>query len=63
MRKRRVSKTWCTDIAAGTRFYHTQNTNHLDQNIGVNNHKLSLLVNDNSAECEASQDQEKLQYH
>ena len=24
---------------------------HLDQSIGLNNHKLSLLVNDNAAEC------------
>jgi len=37
-------------IAAGLRFYHTQNNNHLDQNIGLNKHKLILLVNDNTAE-------------
>jgi len=48
-------KTECTDIAAGTRFYHTQNSNHLDQNIGLNKHKLSLLVHDNVTECNISQ--------
>jgi len=35
------------------RVYHTQNNNHLDRNIGSNRHKLSLLVNNNSAEYNA----------
>jgi len=26
------------------RVYHTQNSNHLDQNIDLNKHKLSFLV-------------------
>ena len=30
--------------------YHTQNNNHLDQNIGIIWHKRSMLVNDNTAE-------------
>ena len=51
-------KTSCTGIAAGTRFYHTLNSKHLNQNIGLNNHKLSLLVNDNIADCKASQERE-----
>jgi len=34
---------------ASTRFYHSQNSNHLDQNIGLRKHKGSLLVNDNTA--------------
>jgi len=31
--------------------YHTQNYNHLDQNIGIIWYKHSMLVNDNTAEC------------
>jgi len=42
-------------IAAGIQFYHTQNINHLDQNIGLNKHKRNLLVSDNDMECNASQ--------
>jgi len=61
MRKPRVSKTLHTGIATGTRFYHTQNSNHLDQNIGLKKHKLSLLANDNIAKCKASQ--KKRNYH
>jgi len=30
--------------------HHTENSNHLDQNIGIIWHKRSMLVNDNSAE-------------
>jgi len=30
--------------------YHTENSNHLDQNIGIIWHKRSMLVNDNTAE-------------
>jgi len=48
-------KTWCAGVAAGTRFYHTQNSNHFDQNLIVDKHKLSLLVNANIAECNVSQ--------
>ena len=48
-------------VAAGTRFYHTQNSNHLDQKIGLNKYKRSLLVNDNTAENYVSQ--EKRNYH
>ena len=44
-------KTQCAGVAAGTRFYHTQNINLLDQNMNLNKHKLSLLVNANTAEC------------
>jgi len=32
-----------------------QNSNCLDQNIGLNKHKLILLVNDYNAECNVSQ--------
>jgi len=44
-------------VAGGTRFYHTQNSNHLDQSINLNKHKRSLLVNYNTAKCNVSQDQ------
>jgi len=46
--------------SAGTRFYHTQNSNHVDQNINLNKHKLSLLVNDIIVECNVSQEKRKL---
>jgi len=41
--------------------HHTQNNNHLNQNIGSIRHKLSLLVKDNAAECNISQ--KKRNYH
>ena len=47
-------------IAAGTRFYHTQNSNHPDQNIGLNKHKFALLAHDNTAECSVSKEKKKL---
>jgi len=31
--------------------YHIENSNHLDQNIGISWHKRSMSVNDNAAEC------------
>jgi len=43
-------KMLCTGTALGILFYHTQNSNHLDQNIGSNRSKRSLLVNDYTAE-------------
>jgi len=49
-------------IAAGIQFYHTQNINHLDQNIGLNKHKRNLLVSDNDMECNDSQEKNKLLY-
>jgi len=32
-----------------------ENSNHLDQNIGINWHKRSMFVNDNTAEYNVSQ--------
>jgi len=55
-----VSKTHCVGVAAGTRFYHTQNSNHLDQNINLNKHKHSLLVNANTAEYNVSQNKKTI---
>jgi len=40
--------------------YHTGNSNYLDQNIGIIWHKRSMLVNDNSAEYNVSQEKKKL---
>jgi len=51
MRNCGVSKTECAGVVAGTRFYHTPNSNQLEQNISLNKHKLSVLVNANTAEC------------
>jgi len=40
--------------------YHTQNNNHLNQNIGIIWHKRCMLVNDNTAEYNFSQEKKKL---
>jgi len=40
-------------------FYHTENSNHLDQNIGIIWHKRSVLVNDNTAEYNVSHEKKK----
>jgi len=40
--------------------YHTQNNNHVDQNIGIIWHKRSILVKDNTAEYNVSQEKKKL---
>ena len=42
---------------------HTENSNHLDQHIGIVWHKRSMLVNDNTAEHNVSQEKKKLRYH
>ena len=39
--------------------YHTQYNNHLDQNIGMIRHKRNILVKDNSAECNVSQEKKE----
>jgi len=55
MRNRRMSK----NVAYG---YSCKCTvlSHLDQNNGLNKQKFSLLVNDNAAECNVSQERMKL---
>jgi len=40
--------------------YHTENSKHLDQNIGMIWHKHSMLVNDNTVEYNVSQEKKKL---
>jgi len=39
--------------------YHTQYNNHLDQNIGIIWHKPGILVNDNTAEYNVSQEKKE----
>jgi len=53
----------CAGVGAGTRFITPKiaTTLHLDQNIGLNKHKPNLSVNDNTAECNLSQ--EKRNHH
>jgi len=40
--------------------YHTENSNHLDQNIGIIWHKGSMFVNDNAAEYNVSQEKKEI---
>jgi len=40
--------------------YHTENSNHLDQNIGIIWHKRSMLINGNTVEYNVSQEKKKL---
>jgi len=53
----------CAGVVAGARFITPKiaTTLHLDQNIGLNKRKRNLSVNDNTAECNVSQ--EKRNYH
>ena len=51
MRNCRVTKNVFCRCSCRYTLYHTQNNNHLDQNIGIIWHKRSMLVNDNTAEC------------
>jgi len=52
MRNCRVTKNVVCRCSCRYTLYHTQDNNHLDQNIGISCHKRSMLVNDNTAECE-----------
>ena len=59
----RISKkTLCSGTAAGIRFINTQNDNHLDQTMGIIWHKRNMLVSDNTAEYNVSQEK-KRNYH
>jgi len=40
--------------------HHTKNSKHLDQNIGIIWHKHSMLVKDNTAEYNVSQEKETI---
>ena len=59
MRNRRVTKNAVFEYCCIYAVFHTQNNNHLDQNIGIVWHKRSMLVNDNTAEYNVSQEQKK----
>jgi len=50
MRNDGVTKNVVCRCSCRYMFYHTENSNHLDQNIGIIWHKRSMLVNDNTAE-------------
>ena len=39
--------------------YHTENNNHIDHNIGIIWHKLSMLINDSTVECNVSQEKKR----
>jgi len=53
-----VTKNVCRCTCRYT-VYRTENSNHLDQNIGIIWHKRSMLVNDNTSEYNVSQDKKK----
>jgi len=46
MRNCGVTKNFVCRCSCRYRIYHTENSNHLDQNIGIIWHKHSMLVND-----------------
>jgi len=59
MRNSGVTKNFVFGYSCRYTIYHTQNNNHLDQNIGVIWHKRRILVNDNTAECNVSQEKKE----
>jgi len=61
MRDCRVTKNAVCRCSCRYTVYHTENSNHLDQNIGIVWHKRSMLVNDNTVEYNVSQ--AKRNYH
>jgi len=60
MRNCGVTKKLCWGRAAGTRFITPKIATTLTKNIGIIWHKRSMLVNDNTAECNISQEKKKL---
>ena len=60
MRNCGVTKNVVFGYKCGYTVYHTQNNNHLDQNIGIIWHKRRILVKDNTAEYYVSQEEKKL---
>jgi len=61
MRNCRVTKNVVFEYSCRYTVYHTQNNNHLDQNIGIIWLRRRMLVNDNTAGYHVSQ--EKKNYH
>jgi len=56
----RSNKNRCVQVCCRYTVYHTENSNHLDQNIGIIGHKRSMLVNDNTVQCNVSQEEETI---
>jgi len=54
-----VSKNVVLGYSCRYTVYHTQNNNHLDENIGIIWHKRRILVNDNTAEYNVSQEKKE----
>jgi len=52
MRNCRVTKNVVCRCSCRYTVYHNENSNHLDQNIGIIRNKRSMLVNDNTTEYE-----------
>jgi len=51
MRNCRVTKNIVCRCSCRYTVYHTENSNRLDQNIGITWYKRSMLLSDNTAEC------------
>jgi len=51
MRNCGVTKNVVCRCSCRYTFYHTENSNHRNQNIGITWYKRSMLVSDNTAEC------------
>jgi len=50
MRNCVVAKNFVCRWSCTYTVYHTENSNHLEQNVGMLWHKRSMIVNDNTAE-------------
>ena len=60
MRNCGVTKNVVCRCSCRYTLYHTENSNHLDQNIGIIWHKSIMLVNHNTAEYNVFQEKKKL---
>jgi len=56
MRNYGVTKDVVCRCSCRYTLYHTQNSNHREQNVGIIWRKRSMLVNDNTAEYNVSQE-------
>ena len=59
MRNCGVTKSVVCRCSCRYTVYHTENSNHLDQNIGIIWHKHNMLVNDNTGEYNVSQEKKE----
>jgi len=59
MRNSGVTKNAVCRCSWSYTVYHTENGNHLDQNIGTVWHKRRMLLNDNTAQHNVSQEKKK----